>query len=352
MITRTRRTRLIRAGALAVAGPLLAVGCGPGAPTATPAVTPASTGSAAPGASAAPAPPYDVSALRKPGGRMLGVAAAGEAGDLAPVAAFAAKAGRAPDVREYYYDWGQDFDGDGTAALWQNGQLPLMVWTPTNVPLSRIVSGAEDDYLRSFAKGVRSYPGPLAISFAPEMNADWSDWGPSRTTSADFVQAWRHIHDVFRDQQAVNVLWVWAPHANDMDRKVPLRPYYPGDDYVDWLGLVGYYGPTDGTAYSSLFTPTVKSLRAFSDKPLLISETAVAEGPKKSAQIDDLFAGAAGTDGLIGLVWFDVNGRRPGVGPTDWRVDSSPAAAKELVYAAAHAGFGWSPASARRTSSG
>ncbi|MEV6208793.1 glycosyl hydrolase [Kitasatospora sp. NPDC051914] len=296
------------------------------------------------GESAAPAAAgelYDVSALRSPQGRMLGVASEGGPGDLAPVKAFAAKAGKAPDLREYYLLWGAAFDPAGNAALWANGQLPLVSWVPGDTRLTEIADGSQDEYLSDFAGKVAQYGGPLALALAPEMNSGWNSWGAERATPADFVAAWKHVHDLFKARGVTNVLWVWAPHVSDQHSSVAPRPYYPGDDYVDWVGVVGYYGPEDGSAYSGLFAPMVKNVRGFTEKPLLISETGVAEGPQKVQQVDDLFRGAAGTQGLIGLVWFDLQKTWPGSKyRTDWRIDSSSPAAAAVGKAVGAHSFG------------
>lgn len=340
MITRPfARPAARRLAALAIAVPLLATACS----TADGGSAGDTSGAPAPAASpSAPAlPPYDASALRTPSGRMLGVASEGGPADLGPVDAFAAKAGHRPDVREYYQEWGEDFDTAGNTALWKSGVLPLLSLVPDQTPLSRIASGGEDAYLTRFAQQVRGFQGPVVIAFAPEMNGAWAPWGPGKATPDEYVKAWQRLHDAFRDQQATNVIWMWTPHVADSGTGAPLKPYYPGDDYVDWLGLIGYYGPQDGTAFRTLFAPTLKTLRGFTAKPLLIAETGVAESPQKVAQINDLFSNAAGTSGLIGLVWYDLRKKWPGSTQlTDWRVDSSAAAAAAVVKAVGARGFG------------
>ena len=291
------------------------------------------------GAAASASPshaPYSVASLLHPDGMMLGVSSDGEPGRLAPVTAFTASAGRAPDLREYYTNWGEDFDPAGNAALWADGQLPLLTWTPNGTTPARIAAGADDAYLTRFAGQVRSYDGPVAISFAPEMNGDWNAWGPGHATAADYVRAWRHIHDLFQSQQATNVIWVWTPHATDSGTPAAIGPYFPGAKYIDWVGLIGYYGPGEGSDYRTLFAPTEKVLRGLTGKPLLIAETGVAEGPRKPAQIRDLFTGVSGSKGVIGLVWFDSRKQWPGSStPTDWRVASSVAAAEAFRAAVA-----------------
>ncbi|MFJ8044336.1 glycoside hydrolase family 26 protein [Kitasatospora sp. NPDC096147] len=303
-------------------------GAGSGAPSA-PADSPAESPAGG---------PVDPVALRKPSGRLLGVASEGAPGDLAPVTAFAAKAGKRPDLREYYLLWGTPFDRAGNAALRANGQVPLVSWVPGETTLTDIAAGTQDEYLADFAEEVAAYREPLVLAFAPEMNSGWNRWGVGHATPADYVKAWRHVHGLFRRHGAVNVVWLWTPHVSDQHSSVAPEPYYPGDEYTDWVGLVGYYGPEDGKSYASLFAPAAKELRTFTRKPLLISETGVAEDPRKPAQIADLFAGAERTEGLIGLVWYDLRKQWPGSKyRTDWRVDSSAAAAAALGRAVA----GW-----------
>lgn len=91
---------------------------------------------------------------------------------------------------------------------------------------------------------------PVAISFGHEMNGHWYPWGTKDTTAATFVKAWRHIHDLFQEEGATNVVWVWSPNVVNPVPSVKLEPYWPGDAYVDWVGIVGYWrrpAPTPST---------------------------------------------------------------------------------------------------------
>lgn len=298
-------------------------------------------GQAAGGASSsAPATPFDVSSLRHPAGRMLGVVDDKSPWQYGIVTTFTQQAGRSPDIREYYGSWGEDFDTEGNAFLWKHGQLPMLELTPSDTSLADIAQGMDDAWIRRFARQIAAYHGPLALSFAGEMNSPWNSWGPGHATPADFVAAWRHIHDVVRDAGADNVVWVWSPHVVDSGSRARLRPYYPGDAYVDWVGVIGYYGPVDGAAFAGLFTPTLREIARFADRPVLITETGVAESGRKEAQIRDLFVGAAKAD-VIGLVWYDQRKNWPGSSlPMDWRIDTSVGAQAAFRVESERAGFG------------
>jgi hypothetical protein len=269
------------------------------------------------------ASPFDVSSMLRPSGRMLGVDDDKTPWQYGIVKTFTEKTGRAPDIREYYSSWGDDFDAEGNTFLWKHGQLPMLALVPSDTSLADIGDGHDDAYLRRLARQIAAYHGPLALSFAGEMNGPWNSWGPGNTPSADFVAAWKHVHDTFRRLGVTNVIWVWNPHVVDTGTTAKLRPYYPGDSYVDWIGLIGYYGPVDGVAFSSLFTPTLRETARFSDKPVLITETGVAESPRKEEQVRDLFQGAAKAD-VIGLIWYDQRKSWPGSSQLmDWRIDTS-----------------------------
>lgn len=235
---------------------------------------------------------------------------------------FGSKTGTKPNLDEYYVPWGQPFNTATADDLWSDGAMPLVSWEPftRRTVLTWIADGRQDGYITSWAKAVAALHRPIAISFAAEMNGYWEDWGTKHNTPAQFVAAWRHVHDVFIKNGATNVLWVWSPNiVNHLN--VPLAPYWPGSAYVDWVGMDGYWrGPSSsaGTTFNSVFGPTVTEVRKFSSKPMLIAETAGVPGWKVRA-INDLFYGVEHTKGMIGFVWFNENAR-----DADWRVTNDP----------------------------
>ncbi|MEU9387575.1 glycosyl hydrolase [Streptomyces sp. NPDC048279] len=297
-------------------------------------------GAADPAASATPAARFRVPSMLRPSGRALGVVDDKTPWQYGIVSTFTHEAGRAPDIREYYSSWGDDFDTEGNAFLWRRGRLPMMALVPSDTSLADIAKGTDDPYIRRLAGQITAYDGPLALSFAGEMNGPWNSWGPRHTKPSSFVAAWKHVHDIFAARGVTNVIWVWTPHVVDSGTTAGLRPYYPGDAYVDWVGLIGYYGPIDGAAFSSLFTPTLRQIKGFSGKPVLIAETGVAQSKDKEAHIRDLFQGAAKA-GVIGLVWYDQHKDWPGSKQLmDWRIGTSTGALAAFQVESARNGFG------------
>jgi hypothetical protein len=137
------------------------------------------------------------------------------------------------------------------------------------------------------------------------------------------VAAWRHLVTVFRQEGADNVTWLWTVQA-DGKGTGPIEAWWPGAQYVTWVGVDGfYYRPSD--TFDVVFGPTIAQIRTFSIKPVLLAETAVGPAAGQFTKIQDLFHGIV-ADKTLGLVWFDV-GQHDGVFHQDWRIEDSQAAA-------------------------
>ena len=104
-----------------------------------------------------------------------------------------------------------------------------------------IRDGAVDAYIRAYARDVRNYGKPLLITpLVAEFNGTWwwavSPGSNPGLTTDDFVQAWRRVVDIFRAVGANNVSWAWVVNSYPQPSDEPVIAYWPGDDYVDWVG--------------------------------------------------------------------------------------------------------------------
>ncbi len=158
--------------------------------------------------------------------------------------------------------------------------------------------GVFDEPLRRWAQQAKAYGKPLILEFGPEVNGDWFAWngrwngGGKRSGYGDpnvpdgpesFRDAYRQIIEIFRQEEVSNVTWVfhvdtsWSPHSWWNEAAF----YYPGDDYIDWIGL-SVFGAQLPTHKWYLFEnkldyfwPQLESVSLF--KPVMISEFAVIE---------------------------------------------------------------------------
>lgn len=200
--------------------------------------------------------------------RYVGVYELAGAGSYVPSGGGGRAAGTGPRIAISYGGWYEGFktafaDGARTA-----GAIPLIQIEPSGVSLAAIARGAYDPFLRAYADAVASYQGAVIIGFGQEMNERLYAWGYRRTSPAVFVQAWRHIVDVFRSQHANNVTWIWTIGKSSATAG-PLRDWWPGERYVTWVGVDGYY-ELPGRARLSAFAGTIAGVRRLTRDPVLL----------------------------------------------------------------------------------
>ena len=206
----------------------------------------------------------------------------------------------------YYSGWLEPFQTGFAATAANDGAVPLVQMNPTHVSIAAIANGRYDSYLTAYAKAVRAYRHPIILSFGHEMNGYWYSWGFRYTSPAVFVAAWRHIVTLFRIMGAQNVTWLWTINnfQKQSESQVPApNPWWPGNSYVTWVGIDGYY--TDSSSvFASVFGTTIADVRALTRDPILIAETSATPAAGQPAKIADLFNGIK-LYRLLGFVWFD-----------------------------------------------
>jgi mannan endo-1,4-beta-mannosidase len=276
------------------------------------------------GPSSPPVPAVVQASLPSAGFSYLGVYEGSDTtpGEYAQVEQFAQAVGRQPNIVMYYSSWGEPFSLSFAQTALQNGATLLVTLDPTSTSCAAIAAGLQDAFLESYAESVKAFGHPVIISFGHEMNGIWYPWGWTNTPPAQFVQAWRHVVDVFRQVGADNVTWLWTINAVS-SYEGPLADYWPGASYVTWVGLDAYYYEP-GDDFSSVFGSSVAAIRQVTDEPILIAETAIGQVTGQAATIPGLFAGVSAT-GLLGFVWYD-QAQDDGIYHQDWRLEDNPAA--------------------------
>lgn len=88
----------------------------------------------------------------------------------------------------------------------------------------------EDEYLLQLAEDLRDSGAKIFLRFASEMNGDWVAY---HGDPKKYIEKWRLVTRVMRDR-APNVAMVWCPYAVPVGN---VLDYYPGDEYVDWVGV-------------------------------------------------------------------------------------------------------------------
>ncbi|HET6529195.1 MAG TPA: glycosyl hydrolase [Actinoplanes sp.] len=185
-----------------------------------------------------------------------------------------------------------------------------------------ILDGEHDRLIARNARRLRRLGRPVLLRWGWEMNGDWYPWGGARNDNnpEGYARCWRRLQDIFADEGADNVSWVWSPNWNsspDAGWNTMAR-YYPGDEHVDWIGVSGYdlHRETPDTLFEPIY-------RAYATrKPLMISEVgAVDRGGSTKADWIERFAAWCRQHPAVGAVtWFDTD-THPGY-RENWRIDT------------------------------
>jgi beta-mannanase len=245
---------------------------------------------------------------------------------------YARQVGRTPVIVSSYKPWtSSPFLPRELKPVWRRGAIPMITWEPWSwggrhrFPLRAIAAGRFDGYVRRSARAAARWDRPLLVRFAHEMNGNWYPWGRVRGNTAGlYKRAWRHVVRIFRRAGASKAMWVWSPNV-DNHGKYPFRGLYPGDAWVDWVGLDGFNWGKQGewTSFRQVFGRSYGLLTRISRRPVIVAETGSAQrGGSKAAWVSRaLRREIPRLRRIRAVVWFDE--RFNGI---DTRVDSSGSA--------------------------
>lgn len=136
-------------------------------------------------------------------------------------------------------------------------------------------SVAADAATEAWARKLGQAPGHVFLRWCSEMNGPWTPWSGNPEL---YIRKWRMIHDLM-ERVAPNVVMVWCPNATPAPE---IAKYYPGDAYVDWVGVNSYVvsihnniksQPSEYENPGDLFKDVYQRYSA--RKPIMICETGV-----------------------------------------------------------------------------
>jgi hypothetical protein len=258
--------------------------------------------------------------------------------DLSAVESYEQVSGQQMAIVHWYTTWGgwkQEFNRADLERVSARGSVPMITWEPWAGPQvdgvadpawtlrAAILSGQNDAYIDSWARGLAAYGQPVLLRFAHEMHHQRYAWavGVNGNTAEDYVAAWRHVRAIFARYDTSNVQWVWTPNTIGPATAATYLPLYqslyPGDDYVDWIGLDIFntgphldWGAPYWRNFSEVLSEPYTAVTALTTKPVLLAEVGSAEtGGSKAAWITDALTVQLATSfpRVHVLVWFDTN---------------------------------------------
>ncbi|MCB9073284.1 MAG: hypothetical protein H6623_06650 [Bdellovibrionaceae bacterium] len=163
-----------------------------------------------------------------------------------------------------------------------SGSTPVLLWSPaiqvacdpknpqafidnlSRFSLKQVAAGTFDSYIDTWADQIKAWGKPIILRTMHELNANTSlsaghecdnfavPWqaqlrvrGKIVNRPADAKTAWQHIVQRFRLKNVTNVRWVWSvlswpSQTFGGNNSISVASIYPGDDYVDWIGIECY----------------------------------------------------------------------------------------------------------------
>jgi len=241
---------------------------------------------------------------------------------------FAADFGKKPRLVMVFLDWGDLVHAQVIADVTAQGCtlfVTLEPWdaqTKGGIDFDGLIQGNDDGYLADLARQLAAIRGDVFFRFAHEMNGNWYPWCGAKVGREKYIGMYRHVKDIFVKEGAANVRWVFSVNWEDVPRGKDniFSRYYPGDDYVDYIGIDGYnWGSTQPwsrwMSFQELFQGRYDECGAlYPGKPVLISEFACAgSGGNKAAWITEAFGTMKRMDRVRGFVIFNIDKE------VDWR---------------------------------
>lgn len=180
-------------------------------------------------------------------------------------------------------------------------ELTLQTMPETNGEnqMFETLQGKYDSFLHKYARFVAKLKQPVLFRLGNEMNGDWCAYCAFHTCrDADiYCDFYRYIHAIFEAEGADNAIWIWNPnHRSFPDYKWNHEiMYYPGDEYVDVVGLTAYntgnyYEGEYWNSFSELYSDLYNTYQQRYRQPLMITEFACSSyGGDKVQWLKDMF---------------------------------------------------------------
>ena len=218
-------------------------------------------------------------------------------------------------VRESYT--GVNFDG--------KYRFFIYGWLPDQYTSKQLAEGVLDEYYKAYFKEIADHPeymdlGPVWFRPANEMNSNWLQYGGD---PKNYVKYWRRMYNIAEQYGLTDFnVFVWSPNdvtfnsTNHVMPEAVMHDYWPGEIYVDWVGVSCYPTSLAGLVWPEDLIEEVYTLGKRYGKPMMVSEGAYGkqvQDSKKAEWVRAYFE-ALKKYGFKATIWenheTDANGDR------------------------------------------
>jgi hypothetical protein len=172
-----------------------------------------------------------------------------------------------------------------------------------NPTVPDIAAGKYDTWLNAIGAAIKAGGNTVRVTWAHEMNGNWYPWGTQAVTAAQWLAGWKHVYQVLKAAAGDLCQMTWAPNNNDGGRAV--TPFWPGDEWVDVVGMDAYLNTANASqTYASFVKPTVDEIAKLTSRPVWNAETGVF-GSNRSARITQFVQDMRSDGRVSGFTWWN-----------------------------------------------
>lgn len=196
-------------------------------------------------------------------------------------------------------------DHNKVGGAWDNTSKEVVKQILTDGSDTQTVYKQWMDRLADIIKNLKGSDGktiPVILRPYHEHNHTWSWWGSSCTTEQEYIDLWRWTVKYLRDTKGVhNVIYAISPQIDSQQDESAYLSRWPGDEWVDFLGMDCYQGINN-----LVFTNNLKTLSRISQakkKPCGVTETGVEGFTKKTYWTENIHAPMTGRKVSLLMTW-------------------------------------------------
>jgi hypothetical protein len=264
------------------------------------------------------------------------------ANDLAVVQnSWTATTGSTPYIMRMEVDWGDIASAaaldNKLLALDEAALIPfvsLRIARTSDPSTKDIANGNKDSDIHAFALKLKALNYPIFLSFEPDFNLVSSRACVVNGASAvDYQNAWKKIYNIFVAEGVQNVAFVWSPSykSNPATAVNALDNYYPGDNFVDWIGLSCLFQETWWSGVGADFDKAVRFIAG--KKPIMITKLGVLDAVATTRHSADPNASGLSQELTLELFFDAIERRYTNVkGVLYYNIDKSPIEQYELRH--------------------
>ena len=158
------------------------------------------------------------------------------------------------------------------------------------------------------------------------MTGDWFWWGTKSCTPDQYKQLFVYTYRYLKAKGLDNIVWCYSPGSSSKETEQRFMAYYPGDAYVDVIGVDIY----DTAKRKDFIGDVQRELRIMSkvarehNKLFALTETGYKSNPEKDWYTDKLLPAISEYQPLYVLLWRnDWNMKSEVYGPAPDRKQAS-----------------------------